>query len=64
MHCLREIGEASQVALVVNNLPARAGDVRDAGLIAGLGRPPGGELGYHSSVVAWGIPWTEEPGGL
>ena len=22
------------------------------------------ELGTHSSVLAWEIPWTEEPGGL
>ena len=29
---------ASQVALVVKNLPANAGDVRDAGSIPGLGR--------------------------
>ena len=32
---------ASQVALVVKNLPANAGDVRDVGLIPGLGRVPG-----------------------
>ena len=32
---------ASQVALAVKNLPAKAGDVRDAGLIPGLGRYPG-----------------------
>ena len=33
---------ASQVALVVKNLPANAGDVRDVGSIPGLGRSPGG----------------------
>ena len=33
------------VALVVKNLPANAGDIRDMGLIPGLGRFPGGELG-------------------
>ena len=32
---------ASQVALVVKNPPANAGDVRDKGLIPGLGRSPG-----------------------
>ena len=32
---------ASQVALVVKNLPANAGDIRDAGLIPGPGRSPG-----------------------
>ena len=31
----------SQVVLVVKNLPAKAGDVRDMGLIPGLGRSPG-----------------------
>ena len=32
---------ASQVALVVKNLPTSAGDIRDSGLIPGLGRSPG-----------------------
>ena len=32
---------ASQVALVVKNPPANAGDVRDVGSIPGLGRSPG-----------------------
>lgn len=30
---------------MVKNLPASAGDVMDAGLIPGLGRPPGGGHG-------------------
>ena len=34
------------VALVVKNLPANAGDVRDGGSIPGLGRSPGGGHGY------------------
>ena len=33
---------ASQVVLVVKNITANAGDIRDAGLIPALGRPPGG----------------------
>ena len=33
------------VALVVKNLPANAGDIRDASLIPGLGRSPGGGHG-------------------
>ena len=33
------------MALVVKNPPANAGDMRDAGLIPGLGRSPGGEHG-------------------
>ena len=36
---------ASQVALVVKNEPANAGDAKDAGLIPGLGRSPGGGNG-------------------
>ena len=32
---------ASQVALVVKNLPAKAGDTRDAGSVPGWGRSPG-----------------------
>ena len=92
---------------MVENLPASAGDVRDAGLIPGLGRSPGvgngnplqysclenpmdrgahgvagsrarlsdftftfhfhaleKEMATHSSVLAWRIPGTVEPGGL
>ena len=55
---------ASQVAPVVKNLLANVGDLRDVGLIPGLGRSPGGEHSTHSSILAWRIPWTEEPGGL
>ena len=36
----------------------------DPGLIPGLGRSPGEGRGTHSSILAWRIPWTEEPGGL
>ena len=35
------MGGASQVALVMKNSPANAGDARDAGLIPGSGRSPG-----------------------
>ena len=36
------------------------------GSIPGLGRAPGEENGNppHSCILAWKIPWTEEPGGL
>ena len=37
----------------------RAGDV---GSIPGSGRSPGEGMATHSSVLAWEIPWTEEPG--
>ena len=39
------------------------------GLIPGLGRPLEEEpmeegMATHSNILAWRIPWTEEPGGL
>ena len=50
---------------MVKNSPANAGDIGDSGSIPGLGRSPGEEiLATHSSILAWRIPWTEEPGGL
>ena len=47
---------------VVKNLPANAGDVRDTGLIPGLGRSPGRGNGYPEYFFGK-IAWTEEPGG-
>ena len=35
----------------------------DLGSIPGSGRSPGGGMVTHSSILAWTIPWTEEPGG-
>ena len=51
------------MVLVVKSPPASAGDIRDAGLIPGSGRSPGGGHATHSSILAWRIPWIE-PGGL
>ena len=34
----------------------------DLGSVAGLERCPGGRHGNPSSVLAWEIPWTEDPG--
>ena len=54
-----------QVALVVKNPPAKAGDVRDTGSIPGLERSPGGGHDKPTPVfLAWRIPWTEDHGGL
>ena len=61
---LAAVAGASQVALVIKSLPANVGDIRVLGLITRSGRSPGGEHSTHSSVLAWRIPWTEEPGGL
>ena len=54
----------SQMALAVKNPPAKAGDVRDVGSIPEWGRSPEGGHGNPLSLLAWGIPWTDEPGGL
>ena len=44
------------VMLVVKNLPANAGDIRDMGLIPRLGRSPGGG---HGSPLQYS--WLENP---
>ena len=49
---------------MVKNPPANAGDARDTGLIPASGRSPGGGNATHSSILAWEIPRTEEPGGF
>ena len=46
------------------NLPASAEDVRDAGRILGREDPLRERVAAHSSILAWRIPQTEEPGGL
>ena len=47
------------MALVVKNLPANAGDIREAGSVPGSGRCPEGGMATHPSILAWRIPWTE-----
>ena len=39
-------------------------NVGDPGLIPGWEDPLEKGMATHSSVLAWRIPWTEEPGGL
>ena len=36
----------------------------DPSSIPGLGRSPGEGMTIHSSILAWKIPWMEEPGRL
>ena len=55
---------ASQVVLVEKNLSASPGDSRDVGSILRLEYPLEEDMATHSSIPAWRIPWTEEPGGL
>ena len=48
---------------VVKNLPANAGDARDTcSCVRSLGweDPLEKEMATHCSILAWGIPWTEE----
>ena len=57
---------------MAKNLPANARDARDSGsrlarTLPESGRSPGPleeEMAPHSSILAWKIPWTEEPGRL
>ena len=47
-----------------NNSPPSAGDARNTGSISGSGSSPGEGKATHTSILAWDIPLTEEPGGL
>ena len=64
------LARVSQAALVVKNLPANAGDIRDVGSIPGSGRSSGegngNPLQYSclNRVLDTRIPRTEEPGRL
>ena len=49
---------------VVNNLSTNAGDTGDTGSIPASGNLLKEKRETHSSIPAWKIPWTEEPGGL
>ena len=55
---------ASQLVLVVKNLSADTGDIRDAGLLPGPRRSPGEGNGYPLKSSCLRIPWTDKPGGL
>ena len=52
------------MGLVVKNLPANAGDIRDSVWSLGGEDHQEVEMATHSSILAWKIPRTEEPGGL
>ena len=46
---------------VVKNPPANSGDTSS---VPGQEDPLEEEMATHSNILAWGSPWTEEPGGL
>ena len=55
---------AFQVVLVVKNPSTNGGDTGDPSFIPGWEDPLEEEMATHSSILAWRIPWTEEPGRL
>ena len=56
--------QASQVALVVKNLPSNAGDMRHGVRSMAQEDPLKEGMATHSRILAWRIPWTKEPAGL
>ena len=49
---------------MVKNPPAKAGDSRGSIQFLDQEDPLDEEMATDSSIVAWSIPWTEEPGRL
>ena len=58
------ISQASQVVLVVNDLLANAEDIKEMTQVQSQGQEDPLEEGIAtpSSILAWRMPWTEEPG--
>ena len=54
----------SQMTLVVKNPPANGGGRREVVWSLGWEDPWEEDMATHSSIFAWRIPQTEEPGGL
>ena len=55
------VSPASLVAQMVKNLPAM---LETRVWLLGQEDTLEKEMATHSSILAWRIPWTEEPGGL
>ena len=55
---------ASQVAVVLKNPAANRGDRKVWVLSLSWEDPLEEGMAAHSSILAWRIPWTEEPAGL
>ena len=47
---------------MVKNPPANAVEVRTMGSVSGWEDPLEEGIATHSSILAWRIPWTVEPG--
>ena len=52
------------MALVVKNLIANSGDIKTMVRSQDQENSLETEMAIHSSILAWRILWTEEPGGL
>ena len=69
MHCrwfsiIPSLNPGCPDGIVVENPPANARGTEDVGLIPRWGRSLEKEMATNSSILAWEIPRTEEPGGL
>ena len=54
-----------QVAVVVKNHPVNAGHIKRREFDPWLREDPlEKEMTTYSNILAWRIPWTDEPGGL
>jgi len=52
------------MVIIVKNLPANAGNTGDLGSSIHVSMSLEEEMEIDSSILAWRIPWTEDPGGL
>ena len=66
VHCISDAIQPSQLLGFPSSSDGKtsACNAGDLGSIPGSGRSPGKGNATHSSILAWKIPWTEEPGGL
>ena len=65
--CTEEINTLKikfHVVVVIKNLPANTGDIRDADTILGWEDPLEEGMATHASILTWRIPWTKASGGL
>ena len=58
--CAKQVFGASQVELVLKNLPGNAGDIKDVGSIPGSGRSPGGGHGKPAQYSCLENPMDRE----
>ena len=64
LHALKPLIFPFCIVLVGSEVKVSACNAGDLGSIPRSGRSPEEGNGTHSSILAWRIPWPEEPGGL